>query len=78
MEDLLKEVKDRWNETPDSEWYKSLRTDEKMEKPINNPISAFRPVAYALITKYIQEFVINYGRHLLSWSGKCNDRDKVI
>ena len=27
MEDWLKQVKEDWNKTSDSEWYKSLRTD---------------------------------------------------
>ena len=32
MEDWLKQVKEDWNKTSDSEWYKSLRTDEKIEE----------------------------------------------
>jgi len=29
MNEQLKQVKDQWNITSDSEWYNSLRTDEK-------------------------------------------------
>ena len=32
MEDWLKQVKEDWNKTSDSEWYKSLRTDEKIDE----------------------------------------------
>lgn len=38
MEDWLKQVKEDWNKTSDSGWYKSLRTDEKIEELTNNPI----------------------------------------
>lgn len=55
MEGWLKEVKDGWNRTADSEWYKSLRTDEKIEELINNPMSAFHPAVYDLISKYIPD-----------------------
>ena len=55
MEGWLKQVKDDWNKTADSEWYKSLRTDEKMEELVNNPISAFHPAVYELISKYIPD-----------------------
>ena len=30
MDDLLNKIKDGWNKTADSEWYQSLRTDEKI------------------------------------------------
>ncbi|MBQ8596638.1 MAG: class I SAM-dependent methyltransferase, partial [Lachnospiraceae bacterium] len=55
MEDWLKQVKDDWNKTSDSEWYKSLRTDEKIEELVNNPASAFHPEVYNLINKYIPD-----------------------
>lgn len=32
MNDWLKEVKDGWNQTSDSDWYQSLRTDEKIKE----------------------------------------------
>ena len=51
MEDWLKQVKEDWNKTSDSEWYKSLRTDEKIEELANNPMSAFHPAVHELIRK---------------------------
>ena len=55
MEDWLKQVKDDWNKTADSEWYKSLRTDGKIKELINNPVSAFHPAVYDLIRKYFPD-----------------------
>ena len=55
MEDWLKQVKEDWNKTSDSEWYKSLRTDEKIEELTNNPMSAFHPAVHELIRKYIPD-----------------------
>lgn len=55
VEEWLKQVKDDWNKTADSEWYKSLRTDEKITTLVNNPISAFHPDVYELITKFIPD-----------------------
>lgn len=51
----LKQVKDSWNDTSNSEWYQSLRTDDKIEKLISNPTSAFHPEVYTLISKYIPD-----------------------
>ena len=55
MEDWLKQVKEGWNKTADSDWYKSLRTDKKIKELINNPASAFHPTVYNLISKYIPD-----------------------
>lgn len=55
MEEWLKQVKDSWNETADSDWYQSLRTDEKIEKLIKEPASAFHPAVYHLINKYLPD-----------------------
>ena len=55
MEDWLKQVKEDWNKTSDSEWYKSLRTDEKIDELTNNPMSAFHPAVHELIRKYIPD-----------------------
>lgn len=55
MEDWLKQIKDRWNITSDSEWYTSLRSDEKIEALVKNPSSAFHPEVYALIQKYFPD-----------------------
>ena len=55
MEDWLKQVKDNWNKTSDSDWYKSLRTDEKIVELCKAPASAFHPDVYNLIIKYISD-----------------------
>ena len=52
MEEWLKQVKDSWNETADSDWYQSLRTDEKIEELVKEPANAFHPSVYQLINKY--------------------------
>lgn len=53
MEDWLKQVKELWNETSDSSWYQSLRTDEKIKELLQSPNLAFHPVVYQLIKKYL-------------------------
>lgn len=55
MEAWLKQVKDDWNKTADSEWYQSLRTDEKIKELVNHPMSAFHPDVYELIRKFIPD-----------------------
>ena len=55
MEDWLKQVKDNWNKTADSDWYKSLRTDAKIEALLNAPAKAFHLTVYALINKYFPD-----------------------
>ncbi|BCN31660.1 class I SAM-dependent methyltransferase [Anaeromicropila herbilytica] len=53
MEEWLLQVKDSWNETANSDWYQSLRTDEKIAELVKNPAIAFHPAVYNLIHKYI-------------------------
>lgn len=53
MNDWIKQVKDSWNETSDSDWYQLLRTDEKIAELIKEPVNAFHPAVYDLIKKYI-------------------------
>lgn len=55
MEKWLKQVKDCWNETADSDWYQSLRTDDKIEKLVKEPASAFHPAIYQLINKFMPD-----------------------
>lgn len=43
MGNWVKEVKEHWNEISDSNWYKSLRTDEKITRLKDNPALAFLP-----------------------------------
>ncbi len=62
MDDLLKAVKDGWNKTADSEWYQSLRTDEKIAKLAIEPETAFHPAVISLIKKYLPDL---QGREVL-------------
>lgn len=55
MNDWLKQVKDSWNRTADSDWYQSLRTDEKIAELAKEPTNAFHPAVYNLIKKYIPD-----------------------
>ena len=55
MNEYIKRVKDSWNETSDSDWYQSLRTDEKIAELIKEPVNAFHPEVYSLIKKYIPD-----------------------
>ena len=55
MENWLKQVKDNWNETADSDWYRSLRADENIEELVKEPASAFHPSVHQLINKYMPE-----------------------
>ncbi|MCH5270322.1 MAG: class I SAM-dependent methyltransferase [Lachnospiraceae bacterium] len=55
MDEQLKQVKDSWNETADSAWYQSLRTDEKIAALVKEPAGAFHPSVYQLINKYIPD-----------------------
>lgn len=53
MDDFLEEVKKYWNSTSDSDWYRSLRTDDKIGKLVNEPASAFHPDVFAAIQRHI-------------------------
>ena len=53
--EIIEQIKAYWNETSDSEWYRSLRTDEKIRRLVEKPESAFHPAVYALIRKYLPE-----------------------
>ena len=55
MEDWLKQVKDGWNETADSDWYRSLRTEERLGALVRDPASAFHPTVFSLIGKYLPD-----------------------
>lgn len=56
MEDWEKEVKEHWNKVSDSDWYKSLRTDEALERIRENPKTAFHPGMMALLEKHVDDF----------------------
>lgn len=55
MNDWLKQVKESWNETADSEWYQSLRTDKIVAKLVEKPTSVFHKSVYNLINKCIPD-----------------------
>ena len=56
MEDRKKEIKSYWNEISDSEWYQSLRTEERLRKIKENPRTAFYPGVLELMEQYIGDF----------------------
>lgn len=60
--DLTDRIKAYWNETSDSEWYRSLRTDEKIARLKEKPESAFHPAVYELIKKHLPDMK---GRRIL-------------
>lgn len=53
--EMLDGIKAFWNETSDSDWYRSLRTEEKIRGLKEKPASAFHPAVYALMGKYLPE-----------------------
>lgn len=56
MKDRETEVKRYWNAISDSEWYRSLRTEERLERLRKNPKTAFYPGVLELLEKYVGEF----------------------
>ena len=55
MTEILKQIKDHWNQTADSQWYQSLRTEEKIRELAEHPESAFHPQVYDLVRKYLPD-----------------------
>ena len=60
--EITDQIKAFWNETSDSEWYRSLRTEERISRLQEKPESAFHPAVYELIRKYLPELK---GRRIL-------------
>ena len=60
--EIMDQVRAYWDETSDSAWYRSLRTDEKIGRLKEKPESAFHPAVYALIRKYLPDLK---GRRIL-------------
>ena len=56
MNEIENEVKKYWNGISDSEWYQSLRTEERLGKIKENPKTAFYPGVLELMEKCIGEF----------------------
>ena len=53
--EMTDRIKAYWNETSDSEWYRSLRTEERINRLKVKPESAFHPAVYGLIRKYLPD-----------------------
>lgn len=51
MEDHLQWVKEHWDQTADSDWYRSLRTEERLEALRADPAIAFHPAVFGLIRR---------------------------
>ena len=66
-EERIGHVKAWWNRTSDSDWYRSLRTEEQISRLKEDPASAFHPAVYELIRKYCPD--LNNLRILLPSSG---------
>ena len=54
-DEIMDRIRDYWNETSDSAWYRSLRTDGTIRRLQENPESAFHPAVYELIRRYIPD-----------------------
>lgn len=55
MDEKLQWIKDHWNQTAESDWYRSLRTDERLLALRQNPQTAFHPAVYALFSKHLPD-----------------------
>lgn len=55
MDEQLLWVKEHWNQTADSDWYRSLRTEERILALRQNPSVAFHPDVFALLQKYLPD-----------------------
>ncbi len=53
--DLADRIKAYWNETADSEWYRSLRTVEVIARLKERPWSAFHPAVFEMIKKHLPD-----------------------
>ena len=56
MEEIENEVKKYWNEVSDSEWYQSLRTEERLGRLKDDPKTAFYPGVLELMEKHVGGF----------------------
>ena len=54
-DERIETIKAWWNTTSDSDWYRSLRTEEQITRLNENPESAFHPAVYELIRKYLPD-----------------------
>ncbi|MBO6004598.1 MAG: hypothetical protein J6Q00_03385, partial [Verrucomicrobia bacterium] len=58
--ELSGKIKNYWNETADSAWYRSLRSDEAIRHLKEEPASAFHPAVMNLIRKYLPDLKDRY------------------
>lgn len=56
MEEWELEIKRYWNEVSDSEWYQSLRTEERLNRLRDDPGTAFDPGVLELMERYAGTF----------------------
>lgn len=56
MDEYIDRVKAWWEETADSEWYRSRRTAQAVQGVLNRPASAFPAQVYALLQALCGEF----------------------
>lgn len=56
MEEQGFDVRKYWNELSDSEWYRSLRTEERIDRIERDPGSAFCPGVLEMIKKHVGDF----------------------
>lgn len=56
MEDRKIEIRNYWNGISDSEWYRSLRTEERLKKLRDDPKTAFYPGVLERMERYVGEF----------------------
>ena len=66
-DERLGNIKAWWNKTSDSDWYRSLRTEEQINRLKEEPASAFHPAVCELIRRYLPD--LNNLRILLPSSG---------
>ncbi len=66
-DERIETIKAWWNKTADSDWYRSLRTEEQIEGLRKDPASAFHPAVWELIRRYLPD--LKSRRILLPSSG---------
>lgn len=67
MDNYLEKIRNGWNETSDSDWYQSLRAEDKIKRILECPDTAFHPTIYQTIKKYLPD--LSGKRVLLPSSG---------
>ena len=56
MTNYIDGIKAWWEETADSEWYKSRRAEDVVQSILEHPASAFVPQVFELLQKHIGDF----------------------